>query len=198
MLRELYVELKTVTGAVARKIVEQYSHEHIYAFNLYTHPLLSYLCDNFSTETGLTAVATEYLTKTTYFRNGETLDQARHELRWGPPDSPHHCLFVDQFTRVDVILDEIWEDYNSLSSEALRRRLKDVEDTCIDVLVEIRNARIFERDVMLNIVCGDQSFEERVVTGELINYPCVMDRYCSEVTLDQQIIARLRRARQER
>jgi len=192
MLRELFVELNAVTNSVCREIAARYAHEGIYAFNFYTHPLLSYLGDNFATEVGLKRVAEEYQRKGSFQDNWGLA-----ELRWSPPDSPYHCLFVDRFARVDEILTGIWKDYNSLSEEALGSRLKDVRNTCIDVLVGIRDARIFAPDVVLNIVCGDQSFEERVVTAERINHASVAARYQADLKLDPVVLEQLRQSRHQ-
>jgi len=173
---ELYVELSRAAHSVCRQIVERYAHEGIYSFNFYTHPLLSYVVDNFSTEVGFQKVAKEYI------RRGHRFDLA--EIRWSPPDSPYHAMFSDQFAAAGELLNEHWRNMDAMSDEEHDCKYVAARSTFVEVLIDIRNQCIFDRSVVLNFVCGDQSNEERMVSAQHINYPDVVEKYQSGIILD--------------
>lgn len=177
---ELYIELSKAAHPVCRQVVEQYAHEGIYSFNFYTHPLLSYVGANFSTEVGFEKVAKEYI------RRGHRFDLA--EIRWSPPDSPYHAIFSDQLAAPDKLLNEYWRDWSAMTDEERDRRYIAVRNTFVEVLIDIRNQCIFDRSVVLNFVCGDQSYEERMVSAQHINYPDVVESYQSGLTLDMDLL----------
>jgi hypothetical protein len=181
----IYVEVSKATHSVCREIAARYAHERLYSFNLYTHPELSYVGDNFSTEIGLEKVAKEYV------RLGHRFSLA--ELRWSPPDSPYHAMFHERFEDANRLFNS-YCNYNKLSDAEYERRYTAIRDIFVEVLMDIRNARIFDSDIALNFVCGDQSYEERLVSAEHINHVDVLKNYQSGLELDFDCVNRLRRA----
>jgi hypothetical protein len=195
MYQELYRELKDVTTNVCEEFSRRFRHEGIYSFNLYTEPLFGYLVDNLLTERGLEQVAREYVSQYAGRPGYEmwwTVESATRSLRWSPPDSPHHALLDDRFHVVNALLTEIWENVDR--DTETNSTCRNIFETCVDVLVGIRKAGIFEKSVLLNIVCGDESYEERVVKAERINEPSVAARYAADMKLDPLRLAQVRRS----
>src|SRR5688500_14853611 len=127
MLSALYIELSKAAHSACREIVQQYAHEGIYSFNFYTHPMLSYVSDNFSTEVGLEKVAKQYV------RRGNRFSLA--EIRWSPPDSPYHAFFSDRFAAADKLLDEHWRGVDVMTEEEFDHKYNAVRDTFVEVLI---------------------------------------------------------------
>lgn len=186
MHRELYIELSKAAHPVCREIVEKFTHERIYSFNFYTHPELTYVGDNFSTEVGFDKVMKEYI------RRGDRFSLA--QIRWSPPDSPYHAMFSDRFASADKLLNDHWRGWQRMTEQEWDRKYTAVRDTLVEVLIDLRNARIFDRAVVLNFVCGDQSFEERLVSAEHINHPDILQEYQKGCKLDWDCVNRLRQA----
>ena len=76
--------------------------------------------------------------------------------------------------------------------------LESVGDSGGTRLAAIRDAGILAPDVVLNIVCGDQGFEKRVVTAERINHPSVAARYEADLELDPVVLEQLRHTHHHR
>jgi hypothetical protein len=193
MYQKLHRELNAVTTSVCREIAGAYAHEGIYSFNLYHSPLFESIIDDFSTKNGLEQVAQEYADQWSEKRGWEkywTAESAMRSLRWSPQDSPHYAMFFERFDRAGEILSDIWEITDrDIETESTYDNIFGI---CVDVLVGIRQAGIFDRGVVLNIVCGDQSYEERVARAELINEPAVVAQYYAGWELDLAAMAVLR------
>ena len=102
-------------------------------------------------------------------------------------------MFSDRFQVPDKLIHSLWDRSKDSDTDRVRT-YNVVRDTLVEVLIDIRNARIFDRAVALNFVCGDQSFEERLVSAEHINYPDVLEEYQKGCELDWDCVSQLRRS----
>jgi hypothetical protein len=161
-----------------------HKNEQFYIFALYTCGDLAYVIPTSSTEEGLTVAAQKYSTIKYY--QGFSIEQLRERLRWSPCDSPLHTNGEEYFAEVNdfvakvpVILDAIpteesWQEFNSFVDRFI--------DVCITVLKQLDDEGVFgegeqRSSIVLNILMGDQSDEERMKYAKLLNPSSVYNHF---------------------
>ena len=158
--------------------------EHFYIFALYTCGDLAYVIPTSSTEEGLIVAAQKYSTIKRY--QDFSIEQLRERLRWSPCDSPLHTFGEEYFAEVNnfvakvpLILDAIpieesWLEFNSFVEQFI--------GVCISVLKQLDQEGVFgegeqRNSIVLNILMGDQSDEERIKYAKLLNPSSVYNRF---------------------
>ena len=190
-LAELQSELLKVVPRVFRMAVEQYGSEGIYGAALYTSGEIAYVFDTLLTYQGLETVARRYLENKSFREECGTLDAAMRQLKWSPCDSPHHCEFQDHFKHANELIEQMRPVIDD--NEVGERMWEEVHGVFIGVLKGVRNTGIFDDSVVLNVLMGDQSDEERLLNAEILNSSQALMLFEKELEIDPITMAALRR-----
>jgi hypothetical protein len=191
-LRDLLTKATTKT---VEAIAKKYGSSGIYGFALYTSGDYRYVIDSFSTRDGLTKVATKYLSEESYQEEWGTLEVASRELKWSPCDSPHHGEYDRNFNRTNEELEAIWADVDDDSEDAYIETCRQIHEVFTDVLKGVRQSGVFPGSVVLNVLMGDQSDEERLLNAEQLNPKEVLQAFASELQCDPDQVESLRETR---
>ena len=70
------------------------------------------------------------------------------------------------------------------SDEAYFEACKQVHNTCIAVLINLRDSGLFSDKAVFNLLKGDQCDEERLINAEAVNYPAVVEAFRSDLVID--------------
>ncbi len=169
------------------KIVQEFAEDNIYSLALYTSGDYGYLTTSCSTNTGLRIAAEKYSAEK-YFA-GYSIQQIEEELKWIPCDSPHHLAFGKEML-VDDLMNELSQESFRLymqdkfeESDSVRR---DTEQVLVRVLQSLDREGIFgcgnlREGMVINILKGDQSDEERLKFAKLLNSSNVFNRFRKEL-----------------
>lgn len=163
--------LDTATLRAAVKAAAQYSGEGIYSFALYTSNEYSYVIATVSTTVGLRTVAKRYMAQYNFEAPWDTFEGAEKELKWSPCDSPHHDVFSEEFHEAQALLEELWNATDMDSYEEFEKTTEAVHAAFIRSLGKVREAGVLDRSVVLNLLMGDQSDEERLENATALNSP---------------------------
>jgi len=158
--------------------------ESFYIFALYTCEDLGYVFPTSSTEEGLTQVAQKYSAIKDY--QGFSIEQLREDLRWSPCDSPLHVEGEEYFVEVNKFLSDVPRIVHAIPEEESWSEFEDFVDkflgVCINVLKQLDTEGIFgegerRNSIVLNILMGDQSDEERLRFAKLLNPSSVYNHF---------------------
>jgi hypothetical protein len=166
---ELQAELNAATLQAARHVIADHSREGIYSFALYTSDGCEYVFATFSTMAGLEQAANAYLTKEHFRQEWGDLPTAMRRLKWNPCDSPYHQTLVSLFETSQNLLDVINSCETSESEEEFLMRCEALDDVFLESLSQVRSSGMFDASVVLNLLRGDQSDEERLENAALLN-----------------------------
>jgi broad specificity phosphatase PhoE len=191
-LLQLQTTLETAALKVASAVAKKYQAEGVYAFALYTSGEYGYVIDSFATTAGLRTVAEKYLRELPYRDRWGSLEVAMRELRWSPCDSPHHGEFENEFQEANELLEEFGSGDDPDASESFEDSCRQIHEVFTTVLMAVRKSAVFDSSVVLNILMGDQSDEQRFLNAESLNSPKVLEVFGSELQCDARELARLR------
>ncbi len=170
--------------AAFQEIRRAHAGETFYVFALFTYGELGYLSATASTEQGLTRVAQKYIAGG--WNQGKTLEEMREALRWNPVDSPLHLEGQEYFAAVNDFIrdvpgilyniptDDSWDEFHAFFEHFI--------GVCIQVLQRLDAESMFgtaeARDrIVLNVLMGDQSDEERLGYAQRLNPEAVFERF---------------------
>jgi hypothetical protein len=181
---KFYELLYAASKSAFASIQHSHKNEGFYLFALYTCGDLAYVLPTSSTEEGLTLAAQKYSAIKRY--QDFSIEQLRERLRWSPCDSPLHTqgeeYFVDvskSVSDVPLILDSIpikesWQEFENFVDKFMEICIKVVKQLDIEGAFgegERRNS------IVLNILMGDQSDEERLKFAKLLNPSSVYNHF---------------------
>ena len=136
-------------------------------------------------------MARKYLTMDAYREEWGTLSRATDALKWSPCDSPYHVEFAHRFDAANELLQAIWNSVDPDSSHEFRSACEEIDETFLAVLREVRDSGIFRRNVVFNLLIGDQSNEEQLYYAERLNFPEVAARFRAEIDYDEDVYRRI-------
>lgn len=180
LARVIYEEAKTAF----LKIIAAHKQHHIYALALYySGDDWCYLFPTVSTEKGLETVATDYQKKPFY--QNQSIDFLKQDLRWSPCDSPLHDDYVDDMPHTQELLapisDLMFELYEMDKIKASDAIHDDLVELSLNVLNQLQNEGLFDaldrESFTLNLICGDQSDEERLERARRLNPTKAYEKY---------------------
>ena len=138
------------------RAVAHHSGEQIYAYILYTEPLLGYALPSFNSEESLARIADK--------------DYAVEELRWSPPDWEYYLENEQLFGNVQSILEELDAQRDYDNDRIWQRRWRVFVESLLDLdrnelngIGESRNA------ITVNIMWGDQDTVAHVQSARELN-----------------------------
>lgn len=171
MLREIRSAWKTLRSARPS--------EHFYSFGVYTTDVADYLMVTASTEEGLAAITKRYAK-----RHGGDAALYRASLRWSPCDSPLHRKGSSLLAASERLRSRGPDPYEDTpeSDEAINL----VFEVAVEVLRALDKEGLFgtglERArLVLGIWKGDQSEDECIEFGRLLNPRAVANRFGREM-----------------
>lgn len=176
-LKKLEEELYRQGLAGFRRIREAHPKDTFYSFAFYTNGEFNYIELTASTFEGLDAVAKQYKMEPPY--EEMSIEDLKLDLKWSPCDSPLHGADENVLTALDPLMQEV-------AAELDRRfDLKDNGKSFDEFVAQVRNCfangikkidaeGIFGRGeerkkVMVNLLMGDQSDEDRIEFAERVN-----------------------------
>lgn len=177
--KKLEDELYQLGLAGFRRIREAHPEDNFYCFAFYTNGEFSYIALTASTFEGLDAIAQVYKKKPQY--EAMSIEDLRLDLKWSPCDSPLHGAAENVLTALDPLMQEV-------AAELDRRfDLKDNGKSFDEFVVQVRacianGLKRIEADgtfgrgedrkkVVVNLLMGDQSDEDRIGFAERVNPP---------------------------
>ncbi len=178
-LKQLEDELYLHGLASFRRIRETHPKDTFYCFAFFTNGEFNYVAVTASTDEGLENVAQEYKKKPSY--KAMSLEDLRIDLKWSPCDSPLHGKAEDVLTALDPLM-------KGVAAELDRRfGLKDdgkssdkfaaqVSACFANALKRMDAKSVFgngddRKRVVVNLLMGDQSDEDRITFAERVNPP---------------------------
>jgi len=176
----LRAALLQATRAAFEEMRHNHPHEQFYAFALYTSGEAAYVAPSANTEEGLARLTQRDIANA---EKEQVAHLYRASLRWSPCDWPYHLEGARHFTTVSRLLDEIL----MISREAEDDQSADtVFDLCLAVLQQLDGEGVFgtgaQRDALvLALLMGDQSDEDRIAWARRLNPPPVADRLAGEL-----------------
>jgi hypothetical protein len=99
-IEDLVTRLLAATRAAFTQARELYPNESFYCYALYTDAFAAYILPTCGSEEGLQQAARRYADEF----EGAVAEQA-DDLRWSPPDWPHHMLGEEHFTGILELLE---------------------------------------------------------------------------------------------
>ena len=189
--KKLQSLLKQATYKTLDAFHHDYGDEHIYILSLFTSGDYRYVVDSISTTEGLKRVAQKYLTYPNFQDWGE-INTAMEKLKWSQPDSPHHIRYQYFFDDANELIETFWEETPETDDDYMKT-CQLIHESCELVLRDVRDKDLVADDVVLNILMGDQSDEERYINAERINRPDVLRQYRKELVIDEVRLEYLRR-----
>jgi hypothetical protein len=199
MLDAFETELKAATVRVAKRATSEFASGDVYGFALFTSGDFQYVTVCVFTQPGLRAVTQKYFDKNHYFREWDgNFERGMRELRWSPCDSPGHLFAEDEFERAGVLLDELWAEIFKLPDTdeddgPFEKLCGSIEVCMLRALEELRRTKILPETVVLCLMMGDQSDEQRLAYAERLNAPGVAEQFRGELgELDNERLKRWR------
>jgi Domain of unknown function (DUF4303) len=170
------------------KIMAKFSNEGIYSLALYTSGGLEYLTTSCSTYKGLEQVAQKY--KEDKYYASESLQQLTDSLKWSPCDSPHHLAFDSEIDVNDLmwqLSERSYELYSNGEENASSALSEEITEAIVRVLQKLDADGIFgtgalREGIVVNLLKGDQSDEERLFFAKRLNPPSVFKWYNAQLT----------------
>jgi hypothetical protein len=160
--------------------------DFFYSFAFYTGGEFSYAFLTASSEEGLEEVVAEYRQQPHYAQQDPA--QLRTSLKWSPCDSPLHAFCEEGAGELDGIMNELSEAFPDVDDEeAFCDFVGRVEEAFLGALKQLdkegRFAAPTERaQLVLNLLMGDQSDEERTRLAAELNPPEVVARFTKELS----------------
>jgi hypothetical protein len=173
------------------KIISDLRHENIYSIALYTDgDQWRYIFPTVSTYAGLSEAAAKYK-KMEYYAHC-SIRELEKDLKWSPCDSPRHSDYASTLPGtanlidpVCIIMQELYDEKNDdwKKSEELHSTL--VEAT-LEVLDTLDKQGCFAKEIaresiIVNLLNGDQSNEERLARAKRLNPARVYQSYLEEI-----------------
>jgi hypothetical protein len=179
-------------GRVAfQRIRDAHPGERFYTFAFYTSGGLGYAASTASTYEGLEAVARKYQKNPMY--STRSLEQLKRELKWSPCDSPLHCEADDDLADLGPLMAAVSEEsyrlYEADESGSLSKDFDAKVRTCFaNALNRLDQEGAFgrgdeRRRVVVNLLMGDQSDEDRLSFAARVNPPELVEQYRRELAV---------------
>lgn len=152
-LRDVLLDAVRTSIARARR---EHGSEQLYAYILYTCPLLEYVVPSFNTEEALRRIAKN--------------DQECERLRWSPQDWEYYLEGEELFARANDVLRAL-DQVQDVTEEAARERRWQV---FLDALHALDSKGIFgtgkaRESLLVNIMCGDQDIVAQIESARQLN-----------------------------
>jgi hypothetical protein len=173
--------------AALKRIRAARPNDRIYSIAFYTSGEFGYAFLTAASYEGLEDAVASYLGKP-FYANADPW-KLRRRLKWSPCDSPLHGLCEDVPGQLDPLIVDLSEEYRAIDDDAESKAFVGrVESTFISALrrldMEGQLGTPEERaGIVLNLLKGDQSDEERVRNASLLNSPEIASAYTDELAM---------------
>ena len=171
--------------AAIQSIREARPKDTFYSFAFYTSGGFDYAFITASSYEGLDEAVKACLNEQPDSK--ESPDKLRCSLKWSPCNSPIHESYSLANDALDELMKEVSEIYQNIEEDALDDFFQGVLDTFIAALRQLDSEGRFgspiEREgIVVNLLMGDQSDEERVHFAFELNPPDIVSRFSQEIT----------------
>jgi Domain of unknown function (DUF4303) len=170
-----------------KRIREARPNDHFYSFAFYTSGEYSYAFLTASSYEGLEESVASYARMPHYATSDP--EKIRRSLKWSPCDSPLHEFCDNTGDELDSLIGAACEEYMEIDDDTEAERFVDrLESTFVSALRRLDAEGYFgspeERTgLVLNLLKGDQSDEERLRFASLLNPPKLVAAYAVELAV---------------
>jgi Domain of unknown function (DUF4303) len=170
-----------------RRIRAARPHNNFYSFAFYTSGEFAYAFFTSASHEGLEEAVAAYLQQPRYAECDPTT--LRRSLKWSPCDSPLYVLCAETCGELQEIMNEVCKEYSSIEDESEAQGFaKQVEAAFLEALRRIDSgdhAGSPEQrlGLVLNLLMGDQSDEDRLRFAALVNPPTVVASFAADLAL---------------
>ena len=181
----LYQDSKTAFSL----LIDQYADQGIYSLALYHSGSFGYILPTLATEQGLKQVVASYQ-QSDYYRDYSE-EELQTILRWSPCDSPFHDEDELPMDASEPVLQQLSEEVDDLCmtdpdwNAKIQRYWQDYMQVCLKVLHQLDQDGVFaalpRESFTLNLLCGDQSEDERIKWAFQLNPEAVAEAYARDV-----------------
>ncbi len=196
-------DLLQATRISVTNVQKTHPNHNFYSYALYTSGEQGYLILTVNSEQGLTQIAEKYLHYENYRDLDISLADMRIYLRHSPTDSPLHALnicikpFKEINQKLEVRLEQMLTIYRDYLDEPEVTQFSELHrgkfnQICFQTLQKLAGEGIFgtnssENGLVLNLLMGDQSDQERLQYASQINSPEIVAQYETEVKRGHEI-----------
>jgi hypothetical protein len=158
-----------------KRIREAHPKDRFYCFAFYTSGEFSFVALTASTDEGLDRVAQEYKKNPRY--SAMSIADLKTDLKWSPDDSPLHGAAEDVLTALEPLLAGTTAELRRRSDEKSYYEFAAQLRACFaNALTRIDAEGVFgsgeeRKKVVVNLLMGDQSYEDRIEFAERVNPP---------------------------
>lgn len=162
-------------------------NDTFYSFAFYTSEEFAYAFMTAASHEGLDEVVTAYLQKPQYAN--QSLVKLRQSLKWSPCDSPLHGLYELISEELDHIMSEVSEAYLAIDDDRKSGRFADeIEASFLNALQQLDSEGLMgtseqRNGLVLNMLMGDQSDEDRLRLASFVNPPAVVVAFAADLSL---------------
>jgi hypothetical protein len=176
-LKKLEDELYRQGLAGFRQILGAHPKDKFYCFAFYTNGEFTFVALTASTCEGLDKVAQDYKKKPPY--KAMSIADLRLDLKWSPCDSPLHGAAEADLTALDPLMESVTAELRRRSDlnddlKSFDQFVAPVRGCFANALKRIDAHEVFGRGeerkkVVVNLLMGDQSDEDRIGFAESVN-----------------------------
>lgn len=160
-------------------------NDSFYSFAFYTSGEYGYAFLTASSHEGLDEVVADYLSNPSYSHQNPV--HLRTTLKWSPCDSPLHELCAEASQELDEVMTEVSEAFPDIDDKkTFDEFVRRVDGAFIGALRQLDSEGRFgsgqERaGIVLNLLMGDQSDEERIHFASQLNPPGIVAAFAEEL-----------------
>jgi hypothetical protein len=167
--------------AALQHIRSERPNDRFYGYALYTSGGLDYAFLTAFSQEGLDQIVSKYQENPIFDTKSEF--DLRSSLKWSSADSPLHGLCECLPGDLDGLMAEISENYYDSEDDVQAEELcREVEKIFIEALKKLDADGLFgtgedRQKIVVNILKGDQSIEEKVHFASLLNSPEILSGF---------------------
>lgn len=189
-LQQLEDELCRLGSAGFLRIRRKHPTESFYSFAFYTNGERNYVILTASTYEGLEQVARKYQQRDGY--RERTLEGLKTDLKWSPCDSPLHEEAADELDDLQPLMDRVSAELDRRGDlnddlKSYETLVEEIDNCLLNALQRIDADGVFggtneRRNVLVNLLLGDQSDEERIRFARRLNSPAAVEAFIRDLT----------------
>jgi hypothetical protein len=186
-LQQLEDDLFIYGSAAFSRIRNSRPKDRFYSFAFFTSGEFAYVLATASSYEGLDEVAAKYRSKASY--STRSLESLKIQLKWSPGDSPLYAIPQGEMNELAPTMAEIVEEFDSfdldIQEAAFDEFVEGIRSTFVRALKRIDETGLFgrgpeRRQVVVNLLLGDQSHEHRLENASMLNPPESVEKLARE------------------
>ncbi len=157
--------------------------DSFYSFAFYTSGSFGYAFLTASSYEGLDEAVETHSQNPNWHKHN--IIELRKSLKWSPCDSPLHAIY-DEHCDLDVVMNQVQDAFCDCNDDEVFEFVNGVKGAFLGAMRQLdaegKFASNLERqNIVLNILQGDQSDEDRIRFASHLNPPDVVNRFITEL-----------------